>query len=584
MQWLLNVSTRTKLSIGFGLIILLLLIVAAVGYNSITVIQQSETRLFNEDFNNALDLRTIEADENAVRAYMLTMLAATNQGEQDAAYELTQKCSEEIGRLVASLLERNKHDGVFLQRLQEFKAVREAYARTRDNEVAPLIRQRKTAEANSVLIGIQQQRYEKMNSITVALGDSAQRRAFSAVRDSEHKANQAIVAFGVVTAAALLLSVGIVLFLNSLIASPLTEISRLAAQIATGDVAVELSADGRKDEVGLLKQNFAHMTQSLRATADVARQIAGRDLRVKVTPQSERDALGNAFAAMVNNLRDSIGQMAESVNVLAASASQILSSTTEVAAGAAQTATAITETTTTVEEVKQTAQVSSQKAKHVSDNAQHATQVAQTGRHAVDSSIAGMNRIESQMRSIAESILKLSEQSQAIGEIIATVNDLSEQSNLLAVNAAIEAAKAGEHGRGFAVVAQEIKTLAEQSRQATAQVRAILNDIQKATNAAVMATEQGGKYVEAGVQQTKEAGESIRVLADSIVEASQAATQIAASSQQQLVGMDQVALAMENIKDASNQNLAGTRQSESAANSLNDLGQKLKSLVEQYKM
>ncbi|MDO8706310.1 MAG: methyl-accepting chemotaxis protein, partial [Sulfuricaulis sp.] len=179
----------------------------------------------------------------------------------------------------------------------------------------------------------------------------------------------------------------------------------------------------------------------------------------------------------------------------------------------------------------------------------------------------------------AESIVRLSEQSQAIGEIIATVNDLAEQSNLLAVNAAIEANKAGEQGKGFAVVAQEVKSLAEQSKQATAQVRTILGDIQKATSTAVLATEQGNKAVEAGVKQTTETGESIRLLADSIAEAAQAATQIAASSQQQMVGMDQVALAMENIKQASVQNVAGTKQAEAAAQNLHELGQKLNDLI-----
>jgi methyl-accepting chemotaxis protein len=188
------------------------------------------------------------------------------------------------------------------------------------------------------------------------------------------------------------------------------------------------------------------------------------------------------------------------------------------------------------------------------------------------------------MESIAESIVRLSEQSQSIGEIIATVNDLAEQSNLLAVNAAIEAAKAGEQGKGFAVVAQEVKSLSEQSKQATAQVRTILGDIQRATSAAVLATEQGNKAVQAGVKQTTETGEAIRLLADSIAEAAQAATQIAASSQQQMVGMDQVALAMENIKQASVQNVSGTRQAEVAAQSLHELGQKLQQLAAQYKV
>lgn len=272
-------------------------------------------------------------------------------------------------------------------------------------------------------------------------------------------------------------------------------------------------------------------------------------------------------------------QLKESITQLSSSSAEILATTTQVASGAAETASAVTETTATVEEVKQAAGMSSQKAKSVSESAQKVAQVSKDGRKSVEGTIAGMQRIQDQMESVAESIVRLSEQGQAIGEIIAAVSGLAEQSNLLAVNAAIEATRAGESGKGFAVVAQEIKSLAVQSKQATAQVRMILGEIQKATGAAVMATEQGVKAVEAGLKQSGEAGESIRLLSESVSEAAQAAMQIAASSQQQMVGMDQVALAMENIKQASLQNVAGTRQAETAAHTLRELGQNLGAMI-----
>jgi methyl-accepting chemotaxis protein len=273
-------------------------------------------------------------------------------------------------------------------------------------------------------------------------------------------------------------------------------------------------------------------------------------------------------------------QLREAISQLSTSSGEIVAMTTQVASGATETATAVSETTTTVEEVKQTSQVASQKAKYVSDTAQRSAQVSKAGKASVDDTIEGMSNIKEQTDSIAQSIVSLSEQSQAIGEIIATVSELAEQSNMLAVNAAIEAAKAGEQGKGFAVVAQEVKSLAEQSKQATVQVRAILSDIQKATHVAVMATEQGSKAVEAAVKQSNSTSEAIRGLTDSITEAAQAATQIAASSQQQLVGMDQVALAMENIKQASTQNVTATKQAEQAAKNLNELGHRLRSLIE----
>jgi methyl-accepting chemotaxis protein len=153
----------------------------------------------------------------------------------------------------------------------------------------------------------------------------------------------------------------------------------------------------------------------------------------------------------------------------------------------------------------------------------------------------------------------------------------------LAVNAAIEAARAGEQGRGFSVVAQEVKNLADQSKQATAQVRSILGEIQKATTAAVLATEQCSKAVDVGVKESALAGESIRILAENIENATHAAMQIAASSQQQLAGVSQVALAMENIKQASVQNAASVKHTESAAQSMSELSQKLGSLAKTYR-
>jgi methyl-accepting chemotaxis protein len=202
----------------------------------------------------------------------------------------------------------------------------------------------------------------------------------------------------------------------------------------------------------------------------------------------------------------------------------------------------------------------------------------------IEDTVNGMNRIREQMESIADMVVRLSEQSQAIGEIIATVNDIAEQSNLLAVNASIEAAKAGEHGKGFAVVAQEIRSLAAQSKQATTQVRNILFDVQKAIGSAVMATEQGSKAVEEGVKLSTQAGESIDILAESVTEVTNAGIQIAASSQQQLIGMDQVVSAMENIRESSLQTASSTKQTEKAAHDLHNLGQRLQEIVKLYRV
>jgi len=382
----------------------------------------------------------------------------------------------------------------------------------------------------------------------------------------------------------LLVAAAFFYFFSRSLTLPLAKIVSAAEQIAEGDLSGRISDGNRQDEVGMLARSFMKMTQSLQEKAELFQQIAAGNLTVEVKTPADRDVMGKAFAAMITALRAEMQAIREAVNVIASSASQISASTTELASAASQTASAVSETTSTVEEVKQTAHLSTQKAKYVFDSAQKASDVSQQGCKAVDLAVEGMTIIRTQTDSISESIMKLSERSQAIGEIIATVNDIADQSNLLAVNAAIEAAKAGDQGKGFAVVAQEVRNLAEQSKQATAQVRTILNEIQKAVGEVVMSTEQEIKAVETGMRQTAEAGNSFRRLADTIEDSAQAATQITASSQQQLVGMDQVVLAITNINQASSQNVAGAKQVETAAQNLHDLGQELKQLIDRYRL
>ena len=329
------------------------------------------------------------------------------------------------------------------------------------------------------------------------------------------------------------------------VANPIKMISENAVKVGEGDLTVDMVSTNRSDEIGNLI---------------------------------------NAFRNMIANLRRMTMQVKEGASVLGSSASQISVSTSELASSAAETAAAVEETNVTADEVKQTVHVSSQKARVVSSMSNEATEVALAGKKATDNIIEEMDRIRKQSGLVAESIVKLSEQTQSIGDIIASVDDIAEQSNLLAVNAAIEAAKAGEYGKGFTVVAQEVRSLADQSKRATTQIKNILTDIQKATGTAVMSTEQGNKAVEAGARQSAETGKAIQKLTETIKEAAQSGMQIDASSQEQLTGMDQVVSAIENIKNASNQSVDSVKQLETAAQNLDELGRKLKALVEMYKV
>jgi CHASE3 domain sensor protein len=340
----------------------------------------------------------------------------------------------------------------------------------------------------------------------------------------------------------------------------------LSGSIQLGDQIREASGEMREEETRLLKLRTEESEAQARTTRGV---ILWGSLLGSVLMLISGVVIARGITAPIES----------GIQDLASSASEILGAMTQQASGTQEAGAAIQETSTTVQEVKQTAQLASEKAQVVAELVRRTAHASQEGRRATEENLTGMRESKVRMEGIARRVLELSEQGQRIGEIIATANDLAEQSKLLAVNAAIEAAKAGEAGLGFGVVASEVKALAEQSKQATAQVRQILGEVQRATQAAVLATEQGVKAADAGEVIARRAGETIEVLSESLSEAAQSAQQIQVTAQEQLAGVDQVAAAMENIKQVSIQNIAATRQVERAARDLNTLAQRFRTLV-----
>ena len=290
-------------------------------------------------------------------------------------------------------------------------------------------------------------------------------------------------------------------------------------------------------------------------------------------------ALVAGIIAAIGLSRSITRPLQETATVIASSSAEILAATTEQAAGTNESMAAVTETVATVDEVAQTAAQSAQRARTVADAAQRAAEGGRAGRQAVDDAVSAMRLVQTQVETMAHGIVALAEQAQAIGEITSAVSDIAEQTKLLALNAAVESTRAGEHGRGFALVAAEIKTLAGEAKESTVQVRKLLGEIQRATSAAVMATEQGTKQSAAAVRQVNQAGEIIASLAGVVEEAAQAAAQIVASAGQQSLGMDQIRQAIGNIHDATQQNLTATQQSETAAQNLTELGTRLVGMV-----
>jgi methyl-accepting chemotaxis protein len=400
---------------------------------------------------------------------------------------------------------------------------------------------------------------EQMRASIAALDGPLQRYAentTTASDDEEHVLTEKVERAQYVQyffAAFVVAIIGMVLWISRGIAGRARLLATAADRIAAGDLAVTVEARSG-DEFGMLGEAFNSMTANLRRMIEAEQRGRSR-------------------------LEGLLKTVTDTATNLASSTAEILAGTTQQSAGAQEQAAAVTQTVTTVDEVVRTADQAAQRARVVAEAAQRSLEVSKSGRKAVDDSTVSMSTVKEQTEAVAESIVALAERAQAIAEIIAAVNDIAEQTNLLALNAGIEASRAGEHGKGFSVVAIEVKALADQSKKATAQVRTILGEIQRATNSAVMSAEEATKSVNGAMKIVILAGDTIRTLADTINEAAQAAAQIAASAGQQSTGMAQVHQAMKNISQVTTQNLASTKQTERAAQDLNSLGVRLKELV-----
>jgi methyl-accepting chemotaxis protein len=333
----------------------------------------------------------------------------------------------------------------------------------------------------------------------------------------------------------------------------------------------------------LIRRSIAGPLATFSAVID---RVGEGDLSVRAQDgdSNEIGRLGGTLNRMVDGLRLIAGQSREATEDLNVSVAEIRAQAQQQAAGVEEQLAAVQQTAATVDEIAHSGTQITRRAQEVIASVQATTLASASGRHAVQETGRAMEQIQVQGEAVAANIVSLSEKTQAIGEIVTSVNDISERSHLLALNAAIEAAAAGEHGRSFAVVATEMKILADQAKDATAQVRTILGDIQRGINTSVMLTEEAVKRGAAGRERTETAEATIEEMAAGIQDAVQTFQQIVASTNQQQLGIEQVMAALQNIRQASQQTAAGTRQLDSAALGLGELSRRLLAVAERFRI
>ncbi len=323
------------------------------------------------------------------------------------------------------------------------------------------------------------------------------------------------------------------------------------------------------------------------AAAKLAAEIAANNLSVPDLEVTSHDEIGDALAAlntMKNNLHGVVQEISATAQRVAEAGEQMQTNTTEQAQGATTQTDRTLQVATAMQEMASTVAQISDNTRQAAESASSATEAAQSGGQVVSATVAEMKRISESVSMAAGKIRELGASSEQIGEIVGVIEDIADQTNLLALNAAIEAARAGEQGRGFAVVADEVRKLAERTSHATKEIADKIRSIQTETQQVVLAMEAGSKQVEEGVQTTGRAGDSLRSIIRMNDEMRDKITQIAAAATEQSAATEEVSNSISDIARLAETSSRGAQNSANACDELSSLAQDLENLVGQFKL
>ncbi|BAU26385.1 methyl-accepting chemotaxis protein [Aneurinibacillus soli] len=554
-----------KLLGGFGVILLLLAILVGVSYYEFHNVDQTYSELISKEDEKIILITEanslVNEQSKAVRGYLLlgdeTALQSyekANSRYQEVSKSLEGLLVTEKGKsLLAEMNKLNDDYGVIAQQLIAYK---------KQNKVTEYQQLVKTQERDAA-----RKFTEKAQEFKKFVGDYVQ-----TVSNETSIRVQAVKQFLIMLAGvAIIVGTVIAVMINRIISRPIIAITNAAKELGAGNLTIEDVQVKGKDEIGELAVAFNQTKNDL------------RDLIKKVQSNAEQ------VAASSEELFASSEQAAQATN-------HVSSVVEEVASGSETQTRGMDETKRAIEENAIAIQRIAESTSAVSDSAMEVLTESKQGNEIIKRTIKQMEEIQASVKESADVVRTLGENSKEIGNIVETINQIAEQTNLLALNAAIEAARAGEHGKGFAVVADEVRKLAEQSRQSTEQIASLIEGIQQNTAHAVQAMEKGTKDVEAGTAVANDAGEafqhilfSVEQAVEGMQEVSAATEEISASTQQVTASVEQMAdiasgisESMQGVAASSEEQLASAEEITAAAESLSNLAQELQHEVSQF--
>jgi methyl-accepting chemotaxis protein len=542
MTWFNDLKLRTKLISAFFLVALVAAVIGFVGIEQIRQMSTADALMYDAMTVPIAQLGDVQGNVQGVAATVYSLLLSTNPADDqklaDKVDQLNAKIDGDLAAFEKTIIAQSIRDA-----FKEFVTCRSEYLPKlrRINELAMANRKQEAyAYAKAEAAPLRQ----KMAAALGKLVELKEGRAKETKESNAQLASEATTTSLVVLGIGIVLALGLGIFLSRAIGNPVRVLANQAEVIASGDLTVQVEQNS-SDEIG---------------------QLAG------------------SFRRMVESLRETIGQVGEASSAVASASSEISSSTEQMAAGAQEQTSQAGEVASAVEEMTKTIVENSKNASSTADTAKEAKEAAEQGGTVVEETVTGMKRIAEVVKQSAETVQELGRSSDQIGEIIGVIDDIADQTNLLALNAAIEAARAGEQGRGFAVVADEVRKLAERTSKATKEIAGMIRKIQGETKGAVTSMEEGTKQVDEGIKLADKAGSSLHVIVGISQKVTDMVAQIAAASEEQSSASEQISKNVEAISSVTGETAQGVQQIARAAEDLNRLTENLQQIVSRFKL
>lgn len=530
----MTVKIGTKIFGGFLIVLLLTCVVAGFGYFQLTSLSDTMDTMIHEDVQRVIDAYRVrvnfESESANLRGYMLTYDKTFLDNYQKAVDENQSLAQEQIN--TATTVEGKKLT-------QGVKDYEDKYASLVSTKFLPLIRKQKMEEAltvmNSELIPMASEGKQVLDDLV----DLRLKDMEETSKKVAYSASRADMLMLIITAIAVVIGVALTFVMTKSVTRPIRLLTEGAHAIASGDLTRQVTVKGR-DELGQLALAFNNMGHDLR---DMTRKMV--DIAGELGSSSE--------------------ELSASSQETTAASEQVSTTITDMAARATDQAATAEETSNVVDQMTAKTQQMAANIASVSQSSNKSVEDARAGQGQAQDAVIKIQQVQKVAEQTAEAIGRLDEKSKTIGKIVDVIDGIADQTNLLALNAAIEAARAGEQGRGFAVVADEVRKLAEQSGQSTEQISTIIRDIQEETDLAAKVMEKGFGEVNHAVDAVNNAGDSFAAIFREIEQVTRQIQDVSLAAQQMAGGAEQIAHSIDNMAAIAEETASSTQEISAAA-------------------